>query len=71
MKRLIAVFSACILVLILGVGSGYLIMNRLVPALMSDEEQTESEQSPRVYERNGDSERELILVIFGSSGNMS
>lgn len=59
MKRLIAVFFACILVLILGVGSGYLIMNRLVPALMSDEEQTESEQSPRVYERSDDSEREL------------
>ena len=59
MKRLFAVLSACILVLVLGVGSGYLIVNRLVPALMSEEEPAESDKPPRVYERTGDEEREL------------
>ena len=60
MKRLFAVLSACVLVLMLGVGSGYLIVNRVVPALLSDEEPTaESEKQPRVYERTGVREREL------------
>ena len=60
MKRLFAVLSACILVLMLGVVSGYLIVNRLVPALLSDEEPpTESEKPRRVYERTGAREREL------------
>ena len=59
MKRFFAVLSACVLVLILGVGSGYLIVNRLVPALMSEDEQAESNQKPRVYERTGEKEREL------------
>ncbi|MBR3154130.1 MAG: hypothetical protein IKF10_03910 [Lachnospiraceae bacterium] len=60
MKRLFAVLSACILVLMLGVVSGYLIVNRLVPALLSDEEPpTESEKPRRVYERTGGREREL------------
>lgn len=60
MKRLFAVLSACVLVLMLGVGSGYLIVNRVVPALLSDEEPTaESEKQPRVYERTGAREREL------------
>ncbi len=58
MKRLFAVISACILVLILGVGSGYLIMIRLVPALMTEQEPGESDKPPRVYERTGE-EREL------------
>lgn len=59
MKRLFAVLSACILVLVLGVGSGYLIVNRLVPALMTEEEPAESDKPTRVYERTGDKEREL------------
>ncbi len=59
MKRFFAVLSACVLVLILGVGSGYLIVNRLVPALMSKNEPAESSQKPRVYERTGEKEKEL------------
>ena len=59
MKRLFAVLSACILVLVLGVGSGYLIVIRLVPALMTEEEPAESDKPTRVYERTGDKEREL------------
>jgi hypothetical protein len=59
MKRLVAVLCACILVLILGVGSGYLIVNSLVPALMSEDEPAESGRKPYIYERSGESEREL------------
>lgn len=62
MKRVLLALLACVLALLLGVGSGYLIVTGLIPAIVSAREEKESEphSTSRVYERTDQSERELV-----------